>query len=151
MGISQYRLAKDTSVPARRINEIFIHGVTVSYHRGDGILLHYCYEDPRIADSLITYNKKSGVNLVGCHDIVVSSNQFEENLDGLDRVEVRQWKQGKLSGWALENVERRRCMKFYFSLLKGGFFESEQSRVRLSDGEDPYDSLVAKAASRAGK
>jgi len=70
-------------IEARRINEIFIDGVTVSYHGGDGIHLHFCYEDPRIADSLITYNKKTGLNLVGCHDIVVSSNQFEENQDGL--------------------------------------------------------------------
>lgn len=70
-------------VEARRINEIFIDGVTVSYHGGDGIRLHYCYEDPRICDSLITYNKATGLNLIGCHDIVVASNQFEENNDAL--------------------------------------------------------------------
>ena len=70
-------------IEAGRVNEIFIDGVTVSYHGGDGIRLHYCYEDPRICDSLITYNKKTGLNLVACHDIVVSSNQFEENQDAL--------------------------------------------------------------------
>ena len=70
-------------IEARRINEIFIDGVTVSNHGGDGIQLYYCYEDPRICDSLITYNKKTGLNLLGCHDIVVSSNQFEENQDAL--------------------------------------------------------------------
>ncbi len=70
-------------IEARRINEIFIEGVTSSYHGGDGIHLHFCYEDPRICDSLITYNKKTGLNLVGCHDIVVASNQFEENWDAL--------------------------------------------------------------------
>jgi len=70
-------------IEARRVNEIFIDGVTVSYHGGDGIRLYYCYEDPRICDSLITYNKKTGLNLIGCHDIVVSSNQFEENQDAL--------------------------------------------------------------------
>ena len=70
-------------IEARRINEIFIEGVTVSNHGGDGILLHYCYEDPRICDTLITYNEKTGLNLVGCHDIVVSANQFEENADAL--------------------------------------------------------------------
>jgi len=70
-------------IEARRINEIFIDGVTVSYHGGDGIRLHYCYEDPRICDSLITYNKKAGLSLVGCHDIVVASNQFEENQDAV--------------------------------------------------------------------
>ncbi len=70
-------------IDARRINEIFIDGVTVSYHGKDGIRLYYCYEDPRICDSLITYNKQTGVNLIGCHDIVVSANQFEENDDAL--------------------------------------------------------------------
>lgn len=70
-------------IEARRINEIFIDGVTVSYHGGDGIWLYYCYEDPRVCDSLITYNKKTGLNLSGCHDIVVAANQFEENQDAL--------------------------------------------------------------------
>ncbi len=70
-------------IEAHYINEIFIDGVTVSYHGGDGILLDHCYEDPRVCDSLITYNKGTGLNLPGCHDIVVSSNQFEENQDAL--------------------------------------------------------------------
>lgn len=70
-------------IEARRINEIFIDGITVSNHGGDGIRLYYCYEDPRICDSLITYNKKTGLNLIGCHDIVVASNQFEENQDAV--------------------------------------------------------------------
>ena len=70
-------------IEARRINEIFIHGVTVSYHGGEGIQLYHCYEDPRITNNLITYNKKTGLNLLGCHDIVVSANQFEENNDAL--------------------------------------------------------------------
>jgi hypothetical protein len=70
-------------IEARRINEIFIDGVTVSYHGGDGIQLYYCYEDPRICDSLITYNKKTGLNVIGCHDVVVSANQFEENHDAV--------------------------------------------------------------------
>jgi len=72
-----------SGIEARRINEVFIDGVTVSYHGGDGIVLDYCYEDPRICDSLITYNKGTGLNLIGCHDIIVSSNQFEENRDAL--------------------------------------------------------------------
>lgn len=65
------------------VEELFIHGVTVSYHGGDGIRLDRCYEDPRVSDSLITYNKGTGLNLLGCHDIVVASNQFEENQDAL--------------------------------------------------------------------
>jgi len=70
-------------IEARHINEIFIEGLTVSYHGGDGIRLDHCYEDPRICDSLITYNRGTGLNLIGCHDIVVASNQFEENQDAL--------------------------------------------------------------------
>ena len=65
------------------VNEIFLHNVTVSYHGGDGILLDYCFEDARVADCLITYNKQVGLNLPGCHDIVVSANQFEENQDAV--------------------------------------------------------------------
>jgi hypothetical protein len=70
-------------IEANRINEIFIDGVTVSDHGGDGIRLYFCYEDPRICDSLMTYNKKTGLNVIGCHDVVVSANQFEENHDAL--------------------------------------------------------------------
>ncbi len=70
-------------IEANRINEIFIDGVTVSYHGGDGVRLYYCYEDPRICDSLMTYNKKTGLNIIGCHDVVVSANQFEENHDAV--------------------------------------------------------------------
>ncbi|MHC4875306.1 MAG: right-handed parallel beta-helix repeat-containing protein [Planctomycetota bacterium] len=68
---------------AHLIEEIFIQGVTVSYHGGDGIRLDHCYEDPRVSDCLITYNKAVGLNLLGCHDIVVAANQFEENQDAV--------------------------------------------------------------------
>lgn len=85
--VSNLRLTgNDKSGPgidALWVNEIFLHGITVSYHGGDGIRLDHCYEDPRICDCLITYNKGTGVKLLGCHDIVVSANQFEENQDAL--------------------------------------------------------------------
>jgi len=70
-------------VLAKHVNEIMIDGVTISYHGGHGVHLDHCYEDPRICDCLITYNKKTGVQLEGCHDIVVSACQFEENDDAL--------------------------------------------------------------------
>ncbi|MCA9120183.1 MAG: right-handed parallel beta-helix repeat-containing protein [Planctomycetaceae bacterium] len=70
-------------IEARQINEILVDSVTVSENGGDGIFLNYCYEDPRIATCLITYNKQVGVKLHGCHDIVVASSQFEENQDAL--------------------------------------------------------------------
>jgi len=72
-----------SGVVAHRINEVYLHGLTISEHGEDGIFLDNCYEDPRIADCLLTYNKQVGVKLVGCHDIVVSANQFEENRDAL--------------------------------------------------------------------
>jgi nitrous oxidase accessory protein NosD len=70
-------------IVATLIEEIFLQGVSVSFHGGDGIRLETCYEDPRISDCLITYNKKVGLNILGGHDIVVSANQFEENHDAL--------------------------------------------------------------------
>jgi hypothetical protein len=36
-----------------------------------------------VTSCLITYNKATGLNLIGCHDIVVASSQFEENMDAL--------------------------------------------------------------------
>ncbi len=70
-------------IVATLIEEIFLQGVSVSYHGGDGVRLETCYEDPRISDCLLTYNKRVGLNILGGHDIVVSANQFEENDDAL--------------------------------------------------------------------
>ena len=70
-------------IEALLVNEIFIQGVTVSYHGESGIRLDRCYEDPRVSGCLITYNKQTGLDLPGCHDIVVSANQFEENRDAV--------------------------------------------------------------------
>jgi hypothetical protein len=70
-------------VVAKKVDEFFAEGITVSYHGGDGIKLDGCYEDPRICDSLFSYNKKVGLNIVKCHDIVVSANHFEENQDAV--------------------------------------------------------------------
>ena len=70
-------------IEAVRVNEIYLDGVTVSNHGGHGVLLDNCYEDPRVNDSLFTYNKKSGLEILGCHDIVVCGNHFEENLDAV--------------------------------------------------------------------
>ena len=85
--LSQFRITGQEKsghgIEALLINEIFLQGVTVSYHGGDGIKLDRCYEDARVYACLITYNKQTGLNLPGCHDIVVSANQFEENRDAL--------------------------------------------------------------------
>ncbi len=70
-------------IEAVNVNEFFLDGVTVSENGGDGVRMVNCYEDPRICNSLFTYNKEAGLDLVACHDIVVSANQFEENRDAL--------------------------------------------------------------------
>jgi parallel beta-helix repeat protein len=68
---------------AVQVNEVFLTALTVGHHGGDGIRLDRCYENPRVSSCQITYNKGTGLNLPGCHDIVVSANQFEENQDAL--------------------------------------------------------------------
>ncbi len=70
-------------VLAQGINEIYIHGLSVDHNGGHGIHLVSCYEDPRICDSIITYNAKAGLNIIAGHDIVVNGNQFEENQDAV--------------------------------------------------------------------
>ncbi|WP_436714613.1 right-handed parallel beta-helix repeat-containing protein [Roseiconus lacunae] len=70
-------------IEARYIEEICIKSVSSSKNGGDGIRLDWCYEDPRVINNLLTYNKSSGLEISGCHDIIVSANQFEENQDGV--------------------------------------------------------------------
>ena len=68
---------------ARNIDELYLHGMSIDHCGGHGVNLDHCLEDARVADSIFTYNAQAGVNLLGCHDIVVSANQFEENQDAL--------------------------------------------------------------------
>ncbi|HID78094.1 MAG TPA: hypothetical protein EYP56_19135 [Planctomycetaceae bacterium] len=70
-------------IRAENVNEIYLHGLSIDHCGGHGINLINCYEDPRIADCIITYNAQAGINLQGCHDIVVSANQLEENQDAV--------------------------------------------------------------------
>jgi parallel beta-helix repeat protein len=65
------------------INEISLSDMWIDHHGKSGIYLDYCYENPRIYDNNIAYNKEMGVLLDGCHDIVVSANQMEENGIGI--------------------------------------------------------------------
>jgi hypothetical protein len=39
-------------IEAIQIEEVFLNGVSVSYHGGDGVRLNKCYEDPRITGCL---------------------------------------------------------------------------------------------------
>ncbi len=68
---------------AENINEIYIHGLSVDHNGRHGINLVNCREDPRVCDSILTYNAQAGLNILGGHDIVVGANQFEENQDAL--------------------------------------------------------------------
>jgi hypothetical protein len=70
-------------IQATGIQEIFLHGISIDHHGGHGISLTNCYEDPRVADSILTYNKKAGLFISAGHDIVVNANHFEENQDAL--------------------------------------------------------------------
>ena len=74
-------------VLADGVNEIYIHDVWVDHNGGNGINLTDCYEDPRVSNSIITYNGKAGLSVFETHDIVVSANQFEENQDGVRAIE----------------------------------------------------------------
>lgn len=69
---------------AKSVDEILISRVAAEHNGAHGIFLDGCYEDPRISDCLINYNKETGLRLVGCHDIVVSANQFEENHNAVE-------------------------------------------------------------------
>ncbi|MCB1225077.1 MAG: right-handed parallel beta-helix repeat-containing protein [Verrucomicrobiales bacterium] len=68
---------------AKFIEEIYLEGLSIDHNGGNGIHLDHCYEDPRIADSILTYNADCGLRILGCHDIVVNANHFEENQDAL--------------------------------------------------------------------
>lgn len=70
-------------IHAHRIQEIFLQGVSIDHHGGNGIHLDNCYEDPRVNDSILTYNALAGLQITGCHDIVVNGCHFEENQDAI--------------------------------------------------------------------
>ncbi len=68
---------------AEAANELLIHNVAVDHNGGHGINLVDCLEDPRVSDSILTYNGQAGLNILRNHDIVVNANQFEENQDAV--------------------------------------------------------------------
>ncbi|MES2738679.1 MAG: right-handed parallel beta-helix repeat-containing protein [Verrucomicrobiota bacterium] len=68
---------------AESIQEIYLSGMSVDHHGGHGVQLLDCFEDPRINGCILTYNKKCGIEIINCHDIVVNANHFEENQDAL--------------------------------------------------------------------
>lgn len=65
------------------VDELLVLALSVDHNGGDGIRLVDCTEDPRISNSIFTYNRKAGLNILTTHDVVVSGNQFEENQDAV--------------------------------------------------------------------
>ena len=70
-------------VLAVNIDDIYLHGMSIDHNGGHGVNLINCLEDPRVCNSILTYNAKAGLNIVANHDIVVSGNHFEENQDAV--------------------------------------------------------------------
>ncbi len=87
VGLARFRVTGNAKsgagIEALGVNEILIESVSVSHNGGDGIRLADCYEDPRVIGALLTYNAAVGLNILRCHDIIVSACQFEENQDAL--------------------------------------------------------------------
>ncbi len=85
--LADFRISGGTAsgdgVAAYGINEIYLSGMSIDHNGGNGVNLIDCYEDPRISDSILTYNAKTGLNILRGHDIIVNANQFEENLDAV--------------------------------------------------------------------
>ncbi|MFH1922259.1 MAG: right-handed parallel beta-helix repeat-containing protein, partial [Planctomycetota bacterium] len=73
---------------AQRVNELYVEGLSVDHNGGHGINLVDCLEDARVCDSIMTYNRQAGLNILGAHDIVVNANQFEENNDAVLCIKV---------------------------------------------------------------
>ncbi len=70
-------------IHAKAVQEIVIRNVSVDRHGSHGILMNRCEENPRVIGCNFTYNNGYGLRMEGGHDMVVSANQFEENLHGI--------------------------------------------------------------------
>jgi parallel beta-helix repeat protein len=65
------------------VHEIVIRNVTIDRHGSHGVLMNRCEENPRVIGCNFTYNNGYGLRMLGCHDMIVSANQFEENVHAL--------------------------------------------------------------------
>ncbi len=68
---------------AERVQELTLHNLWIDHCGGHGARLIHCEENPAIRQCSFTYNMQAGLQLEGCHDILVSACQFEENQDAL--------------------------------------------------------------------
>src|SRR6056297_1042019 len=137
-------------IEALWVNEIFLQGVTVSEHGGDGIHLDHCYEDPRINDCLITYNQAAGLQLLGCHDIVVSANHFEENQDA---VRCSDGYNLCMSGNNLDDHLRHGVVieNTYGSVVSGNMIEECQGSAVILDRDCYGDTISANVIAHNGQ
>ena len=71
------------------INEIYLHNLFIDHNGGNGIKLADCYENPRVTDCNITYNKKAGLKMISSsHNPVITGCHFEENRDGVEAIHI---------------------------------------------------------------
>lgn len=126
---------------AQGINEILIDNMAIDHNGGNGITLVDCYEDPRICDSILTYNAKVGLNILRGHDIVVNANQFEENQDALHCIDSYNL---CMNGNNLDDHLRHGVVieNTYGSVLSGNMIEECQDTAIIMD-RDCYGNTVS--------
>lgn len=126
---------------AEGVNEIYLSGLSIDHNGGNGISLVDCYEDPRVSDSILTYNAKTGLEILRGHDIVVSANQFEENLDALRCIDSFNL---CMTGNALDDHLRHGVVieNTYGSVLSGNMIEECRGTAIIID-RDCYGITVA--------
>ncbi len=126
---------------AEGVNELYVHGLSVDHNGGHGINAVDCYEDPRVSDSIITYNAQAGLNILRGHDIVVSANQFEENQDAVRCIDSYNL---CLNGNNLDDHLRHGVVieNTYGSVLSGNMIEECRGTAVIMD-RDCYGNTVS--------
>ena len=120
------------AVYALHVNEISLHDMWVDHHGKSGLYLDGCYENPRVFDNNITYNKENGIFLRGCHDIVVSANQLEENGYGIYAVDV--WNVGVTGNSVDDHIQNSLYFKRALgSIISSNMFENSVGECLVLD------------------
>ncbi|HWL08339.1 MAG TPA: right-handed parallel beta-helix repeat-containing protein [Planctomicrobium sp.] len=70
-------------IQATAVQEIIVRNATVDRHGSHGVLMNRCEENARVIGCNFTYNNGYGLRMEGGHDMIVSANQFEENIHGI--------------------------------------------------------------------
>ncbi|HDY88196.1 MAG TPA: hypothetical protein ENH82_08800 [bacterium] len=117
---------------AQYVNEISLREMWIDYHGKTGLHLYHCTENPRISDNNIAYNKENGIFIDGCHDVVVSANQLEENGIGIYLQNV--WN-ATITGNNIDD-HIKYCIyaiKMLGSIITGNMLENSNSKCMLID------------------